>query len=347
MTEEDLPHFPSFDEPEQSAQQLRGGGVATETIDLTSLLMDDVYASGSFDLSSVGSTAFGKLLDALPMPAILIDQWYSVGFANQSCGKITPDYRKLRGVPFLDLVPRPVDSERAQALADKTELLLERVFSTRKPRVAEAILEIHKNRIWAKLHLRAVRIASDRHVLVLIEDLTHDKKQLELNRRRESESRKVHDDLVKRLQDSNWELTSTAERLRRETADHLKTQRELRTEKKKCTLLLDESSTAAALVAPTGTFQEINRRFTEMFGYDLGDVPNLRQWITEARPESAAESAPGVDWLETLNQSAEKQVALASATVTCKDGTAADVSITGIRLDDGYYFLTCRRTSTS
>jgi len=43
---------------------------ATQTIDLSSLLTRDTTSSGSFDIrGQIWSTTFGKLLQALPIPA--------------------------------------------------------------------------------------------------------------------------------------------------------------------------------------------------------------------------------------------------------------------------------------
>ncbi|MEW6350800.1 MAG: PAS domain-containing protein [Thermodesulfobacteriota bacterium] len=342
MTENDLSGIEFGDQPEASPQQLRLRSASTETIDLAGLLAEDALSSGTLDLSSVGATSFGRLLDALPIPAILIDQRHTVGFVNQSCGKISPDYLELRGIPFLDLVPRPADQERAQALAEKTVSLLERVFLTRKPQVAEAILEIRKTRVWARLHLRTVGIGFERYVLLLIEDMTHEKRQLELSRRQERESSKLHDDLQRRVQSINEELSRATAQLSLETDAHLRTQRHLRVEKQKLAIMWEQAPLAAALVAPTGTFHQINPCFTEMFGYDIGDVPSFKDWIAQAWSDTEFTPFTGADWLDALNTLSEQQTVSASAAVTCKGGTTRDVRFSWARLDDGHYFITCQ-----
>ena len=350
MTAKELPNFDSEEEPESPDRLLADQNASTETIDLNTLFSTDPSLSGSFDLSTVGSTSFGRLLDALPMPAILVDQWHLIGFANLSCSRLGPDSRKLRGIRFLDLVPRPTDRERARVLTGKTETLLEQVFQTRKPRVAEAILEVQGNRIWVRLHLRAVRIGGDRNLLILIEDLTQDKKQLELNRRQEKEYRKLHDDLEKRLQASNSELQTTAESLRREMAARRKGERDLRAEKQKFKILIEQVPVATALVAPTGTFVRASRHFTRMFGHCAEDLPNLRDWTADVQSDGiATEQALQSDWLDALNHSDDSQMAVAVATLTCKDETRKKVTMRGARLADGHYFVSfealeeCRR----
>ncbi len=341
MTKEDLPGFDCLEEPETPQYQVAGEATSTETIDLSSLLSQDVYASGTFDLSSVGSTSFGRLLDALPVPAIVIDHWHHVGFTNRSCTKLSPGYKRMCGVPFLDFLPRPADAQRARALTDKTIALLEKVFETRKPQVAETILEIHQNRIWARLHLRAVRIASDRHLLVLIEDLTNEKKQIELSRRQEKAFREMRRDLIADLEAANSELSRTGQRCKREEEEHIRTRRALHIEEQKSQMLAELGSLATAVVAPTGTFQHIDKKFREMFGFELIDLPGFGHWIIWMGSDTNPLNRMWGDSLETLNQPDEGRMAPAHCTVLCQDRTRKEVRINGLKLADGNYFITC------
>lgn len=342
MPEKDLPSIDSQDEPKTGPDHLQGEGLATQTIDLSSLCHSDVDSSGTFDLSQVESTSFGCLLDALPMPALLIDQLNRVVFSNQGCAQLTSDYHNMFGVPFLDLVPRPSDRERAQVLADKTLALLRRVFKTRKPLTAEAILEIHRKRIWARLNLRAVRIASERFVLVLIEDVTAEKRQLELNRRRDKESEELRRDLETLVNVANSELSVANMRLRREVADHLKTQQLLSVEKQKCELLAQQAELATAVVAPTGTFQLIDRRFQELCGYELHNAPNLRELITGTLndPDCQHETAQG--WLDSFSRNTDEGTAPVTYAVLDRDAVKREVRVSGVKLEDGNYFIVCQ-----
>ncbi len=67
----------------------------TESIDVASLLTEDVTSSGSFDVSQFGSTSLGKLMQALPIPALLVDRTHRIVFANQASGKIDRNIRSL------------------------------------------------------------------------------------------------------------------------------------------------------------------------------------------------------------------------------------------------------------
>ncbi len=100
----------------------------TETIHLNNLLTEDLTPSGSFQLGKIPATTFGKLLEALPMPAFLIDLSYCVAFANEACRKISADYEGTEGTSFSSLFPEPSASKKVGAI-------LEEVFSTRKSKV--------------------------------------------------------------------------------------------------------------------------------------------------------------------------------------------------------------------
>jgi PAS domain-containing protein len=181
---------------------------ATHTINLNSLFTSDVYSTASFDLGSLESTPLAKLLEALPIPAFLIDPWYSIAFANQNCGEDASCSSGLEEVPFLGLLAQPQDSSKAKALADKAISVLEKAFETRLPQRVEAVLRLDGSRIWCRLHIRTVRIASQRYLLVLAEDVTAQKAQQRLGRDEERRLRREKDELQKQVQELRAQLTA-------------------------------------------------------------------------------------------------------------------------------------------
>ena len=70
--------------------------LATQSIDLADLLTKDITSSGSFDIrGEIWATTFGKLLQALPIPGMLLDDSFNVVVVNQACGKIKPQYESI------------------------------------------------------------------------------------------------------------------------------------------------------------------------------------------------------------------------------------------------------------
>ena len=221
MTQQALPVFDATKEELYPYLSLQNE--PTETIDLQGLFASEFSASGVVDLRSIGSTALGKLLEALPIPMMLVDQWFCVAFTNSAFSRISPDYREIHGERFIDVLPSPKDEQRGRVLMEKTTALLERVWVDRKPARAEAILEIGGKRIWARLHLRSIRVNSDRHIMVMIEDVTSERSQHRVSQRDEKKLLQIVQEMKTRLGQMNEELSKTRERLDREIAEHAKT----------------------------------------------------------------------------------------------------------------------------
>ncbi|MFH0823602.1 MAG: PAS domain S-box protein, partial [Pseudomonadota bacterium] len=144
---------------------------ATETIDLAGLFQDAPPAHDTLELKGVEHTAFGKLLRALPLPAMLINKHHKVTLVNESCMRISPNHQDIVGRNFHSLFPNRSDSEKAQALIDN-------VLKVRKSKVMEGLLQVDEDKIWARTNLRSIKLGTERGILVLIEDLTVEKKQI-------------------------------------------------------------------------------------------------------------------------------------------------------------------------
>ena len=105
------------DSSDDKLKSLPHGGVGTETIDLNSLFAKDVTDSGSFEIQGeIWTTAFGKVLQALPIPILLVDQPGNVMAANQACRKIGAGYEKMVGKPFSRLFANPPDALQSESL---------------------------------------------------------------------------------------------------------------------------------------------------------------------------------------------------------------------------------------
>ena len=165
--------------PERGGQELKRNtlpidGVldedTTQTIVLTDIFSRDLTATGSFDFSTeIWKTTFGKVIHALPIPTLLLDQSFQIVVANQAWSKVKCNAGEMRGCAFSDFFSN-------KSVAARVESLLEEVFSTRMPRVAQGKLEIGENKIWARMTFRSIRALDERLILVLIEDLTLEKR---------------------------------------------------------------------------------------------------------------------------------------------------------------------------
>jgi PAS domain-containing protein len=204
----------SFRELDPIASVKRVGFETTESIELKSLLSRDVTSSGSFDVrGGIWATTFGKVIQALPIPTLLVEQSLQVTVANQACGRLAPGYEKIQGKPFVSLLAGPDATERAKSI-------LEQVFSDRKPRVGEGTIRIDNSLFWARVTFRPIRIMKERFVLVLLEDLTREKIQLRVNETLRLELEERVERRTAQLRNANEELKK--EVAERERAEHEK-----------------------------------------------------------------------------------------------------------------------------
>lgn len=153
------------------------GADVTETIDLGQFLARDLTMSGSFDLSQLNHASFGKLLEALSVPTLLITRSHSIRFANAAFRRLAKQGFRERPLTFASLFRTPKEARQAQ-------LILETVFQERQPQVKERILQIQGTRVWARMHLRTVRAGSEHFVLAQIENLTAQKQLLTIQKYR-------------------------------------------------------------------------------------------------------------------------------------------------------------------
>jgi DNA-binding CsgD family transcriptional regulator len=173
----------------ESPRLLNDDEISTQTIYLDQLLNKDVTPSGSFDVrGEIWKSTFGKLLQALPIPAFLVDESLRITTMNQSSGRISPDYEKTLSENFQVLFPGPETASRMLAVVRE-------VFATRKPQVAEAMVQLGQNRIAGRLTFRSIRILRERFVLVMVEDLTAEKMQLALSKKHEQELKTAYDEV--------------------------------------------------------------------------------------------------------------------------------------------------------
>lgn len=169
------------EEEASSPVVLRGEDLPTETISLSDMFSKDVTSSGSFDIrGGIWASTFGKLLQALPIPALLVDHHHNVVVTNQAWNKLSSEYERMHGAPFSGLFPDPDAVEKA-------ELIVEEVFSSRRPQVTEALLEVANKRIWGRMTFRSIRIIEERFVPVLVEDLSVERQLLRLGREYQKE----------------------------------------------------------------------------------------------------------------------------------------------------------------
>jgi hypothetical protein len=132
-----------------------GGKSQTIPADLTSLFTKEITDSGSFDIrGDIWATTFSKVLQALPIPALLVDQLAVVFQTNQAWERVIQDSTSIIGKGFSDLFSHEYSGQEAQSL-------IETILTDRKTRVTKAWLKIDNVEIWARMTFRPIRIMRD------------------------------------------------------------------------------------------------------------------------------------------------------------------------------------------
>lgn len=223
MRKKNPPDFNPPDESEGPESPTGDSWPSGEMIDLGNLFTKELTASGSFDIrSGIWATTLGKLLQALPIPALLVDESWDIVVANQACARISKDYENIQGRSFASFLRDPTTSGKPQPL-------LTEIFSTRRPQVAEVLLEIDNHQIWGRVTSRSIRIADQRFVLVLLEDLSRQKKQLLHSRKKEEQLRLYRDELENRVEERTAKLKALNEMLELEIKGRRRVEEALRT----------------------------------------------------------------------------------------------------------------------
>lgn len=137
-------------------------------------LSRDVTETGSYDLTWMSMASFGKLLDAVPIPILLVEGTGSIQFANTSFVRLSDDPAAVLSGDLLSLFP---DRHEAGHARD----LLQEALTSRRPQTREGVLLVAEKEIWSRMHLRPIRFGTERSILVLIEDLTPERRELKLN----------------------------------------------------------------------------------------------------------------------------------------------------------------------
>ena len=151
---------------------------------------------------------------------MVVDRTRTVIFSNEACLPIAPQHNTLEGFAFGDLFPDIGQATEAMSV-------LETVFSTRKPQVIEATLGVNQSRVAGRVNFRSIRFGPDRSVLVLIEDLTVEKRQLLIIKRHAEKLQEAQIGLEAKVEERTREIVKSNELLKKEIIDRRRAQSSL------------------------------------------------------------------------------------------------------------------------
>ena len=95
------------------------------------------------------------------------------------------------------------------------------------------------------------------------------------------------------------------------------------------------------LIDKEANFEYVNPKFTKLFGYDLNDVPNGREWFKRAYPDPEQKSDAISTWLHDLKGANIGELRPRVFSITCKDGSKKTIKFTAVKLESGEDLVAC------
>jgi PAS domain S-box-containing protein len=120
-----------------------------------------------------------------------------------------------------------------------------------------------------------------------------------------------------------------------------KVRQDLEQERQRFQSLAEEAPYAMAMISSSDRFLYANPKFSEMFGYDLSDIPTGRDWFRRAYPDSQYRREVIACWLEDISDSGFGEPRPRVFTVMCKDGRKKVIHFRPVQLQTGEHVMTC------
>lgn len=142
-------------------------------------------------------------------------------------------------------------------------------------------------------------------------------------------------------EDRNADLIDIIRILEAEKMHRRRVEEELSLERKRFQIFTENAPFGMVLLGEDGTFRYINSKFQELFGYDLCDIPNGREWFRKAYPNPVYRHEVIATWIEDARELAPGERLFRSFTVTCKNKDQKIIRFIFVKLDGKEGLLTC------
>ncbi len=95
------------------------------------------------------------------------------------------------------------------------------------------------------------------------------------------------------------------------------------------------------MIDKEGAYKYINPKFTELFGYDLNDIPDGKTWFRKAYPDPAYRHQVISTWIDDLQGFSSRGRESRTFNVVCKDGTEKIANFIPVQVETGEYLVAC------
>ncbi|HOW54972.1 MAG TPA: PAS domain S-box protein [Syntrophorhabdaceae bacterium] len=113
----------------------------------------------------------------------------------------------------------------------------------------------------------------------------------------------------------------------------------LSTERHRFQVLIENAPFGMAMFDSGGKYLYCNPKFTEIFGYDLSDIPDREAWFDRAYPDEAVRRTAWSSWQydAAVKEAGEKMPR--TFPIVCKNGEMRFINIITVRLENGDYVV--------
>jgi PAS domain S-box-containing protein len=125
----------------------------------------------------------------------------------------------------------------------------------------------------------------------------------------------------------------------RDITDRKQTEETFRKEKEKFQILVEASPLAVSFISKDDTYEYINPKFKEMFGYTLEDLSAGREWFTQAYPDRDYRRHVVSAWKNDFINSKPGETRPRIFTVTCKDGSEKIIHFRPVAMETGDHLV--------
>jgi len=120
-----------------------------------------------------------------------------------------------------------------------------------------------------------------------------------------------------------------------------KAEEALRESEDKYRILVEESPLAVSLIGKDGRYRYLNRKFTEIFGYILEEIPTGREWFRKVYPDQEYRRQVIWTWINDQKETKVGEARPRTYVVKCKDGSEKTINFKPVTLETGEQFVIC------
>jgi putative nucleotidyltransferase with HDIG domain len=188
---------------------------STQSLNLGSFIPAEISQTGSFDIRNLRMTQFGKFLQALNIPFIIISPGQRIGieFVSERWERICRGTKDMGQNSFSALFPDQNSEMHARQIVHD-------VIMTRRPMHCTTSIRLKDHQIWGRLDFLSVKISGARFVLVTMQDLTFERKRQMDNERERNRLEQEKGELI-------GEVLELEDRLTREESLREKAEKQL------------------------------------------------------------------------------------------------------------------------